>query len=415
MLKLVPEEMNFPIDSMAFTPPSEDESRRHMTPFVPMSNVQVLNGDMSLPSSSLQLSAMQSKVGNIDLPSMPKLNSSIGAGSVSKYELPPGFKKPGTVLGTIEKGVATGNVSFQQLGEQSTPNFNEASLAEGGFGAQNSSVPNLQNFGGRLSSGLPPNVAMPNIVDMNGMATQAIGLSSGLPSASQGNLPNVNGMATQAIDHISSFDISRKNFTPIPGSGPSTPMLGASPIHHRSISRGKRFSTISLVSTLGLGPKQTNRDDSDDGGGWSTGEDSEDEGDDFSDEEEKPPGKQTDAQKLEDLQAQAIFSLVEDVPIVGRNGPSVAKLLFLTNRQGRLIDFADLDKFTQAMDIHPKPKLVMNFMPSFSSHSKVQSNYNHWKYQGKKIGYGHGYVTAAKKDDLDATDRRIGVFLREVR
>jgi hypothetical protein len=388
--------MNFPIDSMAFTP-SEAESRRHMTPSVPMSNVQVLNGDMSLPSSSLQLSAMQSKVGNIDLPSMPKLNS-IGAGSgVSKYELPPGFKKPGTVLGTIEKGVATG-------------------------------IEHLQNFGGRLSSGLPsasqgnlPN--MPSIVDMNGMATQAINLSSGLPSASQGNLPNVampnivdmNGMATQAVDHISSFDISRKNFTPIPGSSPSTPMLGASPIHHRSVSRNTKFSTISLVSTLGLGPNQTNHDDSDDGGGWSTGEDNEDEGDDFSDEEEKPPGKQTDAQKLEDLQAQAIFSLVEDVPIVGRNGPSVAKLLFLTNRQGRLIDFADLDKFTEAMDIHPKPKLVMNFMPSFSSHSKVQSNYNHWKYQGKKIGYGHGYVTAAKKDDLDATDRRIGVFLREVR
>ena len=118
--------------------------------------------------------------------------------------------------------------------------------------------------------------------------------------------------------------------------------------------------------------------------------------------------------KLQDLQAKAIFSLVEDISISTKTGNTDSKLLFLTNRQARQIDLDDLDKFMQAMDIHPKPKLVMNFMPSFASASRVQSKLNHWKYQEGKIGIEEAYDVGEKDlEGMEDTDRRIGVFLRE--
>ncbi|GMI16837.1 hypothetical protein TrLO_g6225 [Triparma laevis f. longispina] len=66
------------------------------------------------------------------------------------------------------------------------------------------------------------------------------------------------------------------------------------------------------------------------------------------------------------------------------------------------------------MDIHPKPKLVMNIMPSFASSSRAQSEFNHWKYQEGKIGIEVAYDVGEKTlEDMEDTDIRIGVFLRE--
>ena len=87
---------------------------------------------------------------------------------------------------------------------------------------------------------------------------------------------------------------------------------------------------------------------------------------------------------------------MEDTPITTKTGNTSSKLLFLTNRQARQIDLDDLDKFMQAMDIHPKPKLVMNFVPSFASSSRVQSKFNHWKYQVGKIGIEAAYDVGEK-------------------
>jgi hypothetical protein len=55
----------------------------------------------------------------------------------------------------------------------------------------------------------------------------------------------------------------------------------------------------------------------------------------------------------------------------------------------------------------------MNFMPSFSSISTVESNYHHWKNQGGGIGHDNGFVTGATPQELEETDREIGIFLQE--
>ena len=118
------------------------------------------------------------------------------------------------------------------------------------------------------------------------------------------------------------------------------------------------------------------------------GADSESEG--SSSDNESSDDNSDQENKLEDLQAKAIFSLVEPIKVKLPGGSTTmdTTLLVLTNRQGEGIEFDDIDKFSQAMDISPRPKLVMNFMPSFAStcDPQVQSNFNHWSYQEGKIG-----------------------------
>jgi hypothetical protein len=67
---------------------------------------------------------------------------------------------------------------------------------------------------------------------------------------------------------------------------------------------------------------------------------------------------------LEDLQIQTIYSLVEPTPVEVNGNSMMPKLLFLTNHQCRQLDLSNLEKFTQAMDINPPPKLVINLLPS---------------------------------------------------
>ena len=67
--------------------------------------------------------------------------------------------------------------------------------------------------------------------------------------------------------------------------------------------------------------------------------------------------------KLEDLQIVNIFSLLKEVTVRGLQ----AKCLFLTNHQARSLDLRNMSKFIMAMDLDPKPKLVINFFEAFAS------------------------------------------------
>ena len=135
------------------------------------------------------------------------------------------------------------------------------------------------------------------------------------------------------------------NMSPLYVLGVLSPVKGPKP---GLLRRGSSHAVQSFHTLIG---KSLVYDDSEDSDGSSGGSSSASLFDD------KPPALQTDAQKLEDLQAQAIFSLVETVPLNTKNGTSTAKLLFLTNRQAGQMNVDDIDKFTEAMDINPKPKV----------------------------------------------------------
>ena len=123
---------------------------------------------------------------------------------------------------------------------------------------------------------------------------------------------------------------------------------------------------------------------------------------------------------LEELQIQTIYSLVEPVPIEVNGSTMMSKLLFLTNHQCRQLDLGNLSKFTQAMDINPAPKLVINFLCSTASHmDTVASEGGHWSTRPggvpteDLINSGYPYSEVEGRKGLSATDRKIAIFLRE--
>jgi hypothetical protein len=67
--------------------------------------------------------------------------------------------------------------------------------------------------------------------------------------------------------------------------------------------------------------------------------------------------------ELEKLQVETIYSLVEKIELPSGK----LNMLFLTNDQARQFDFTDIDKVTRAMDINPKPKLIININKSPNS------------------------------------------------
>jgi hypothetical protein len=68
--------------------------------------------------------------------------------------------------------------------------------------------------------------------------------------------------------------------------------------------------------------------------------------------------------QLEELQIRTIFSLVEPLEIEFDSKTMKKKLLFITNKQARKFDFTNMTHFLQALDITPRPQLVINLMPS---------------------------------------------------
>ena len=90
------------------------------------------------------------------------------------------------------------------------------------------------------------------------------------------------------------------------------------------------------------------------------------------------------------------------------------KLLFVTNKQARMFDLGDMDRFIQAFDVTPKPKLVINLFPSFATHIASQPFMHHWS--GLKGDFGdHHFHCEVDKRSLHETDRKIGMFLKKCR
>lgn len=77
--------------------------------------------------------------------------------------------------------------------------------------------------------------------------------------------------------------------------------------------------------------------------------------------------------ELEDLQSKNIFSLLKEVTIKGIQ----AKCLYLTNRQAQMLNLENMDKFVMAMDLEPKPKLVINLFEAFASFGHNAYDHGH--------------------------------------
>eukprot|EP00282_Hemiselmis_andersenii_P037558 CAMPEP_0169426518 /NCGR_PEP_ID=MMETSP1042-20121227/250_1 /TAXON_ID=464988 /ORGANISM="Hemiselmis andersenii, Strain CCMP1180" /LENGTH=1005 /DNA_ID=CAMNT_0009536455 /DNA_START=113 /DNA_END=3128 /DNA_ORIENTATION=- len=69
-------------------------------------------------------------------------------------------------------------------------------------------------------------------------------------------------------------------------------------------------------------------------------------------------------QQLEELQVATIYSLIEDVKVEVRGTDTWRKLLFLSNKQANKFNLDDLDKVLTAIDLTPRPRLIISLMES---------------------------------------------------
>lgn len=112
--------------------------------------------------------------------------------------------------------------------------------------------------------------------------------------------------------------------------------------------------------------------------------------------------------ELERLQIATIFSLVETIPT--RDGGHL-NLLFLTNNQAAEFDFTDIDKVMTAMDIKPKPKLVVTIFKSMFHMGGT--SFRDSQFFADTMFTPHCYVSENNVDDMIQSERRITLFLKE--
>lgn len=125
---------------------------------------------------------------------------------------------------------------------------------------------------------------------------------------------------------------------------------------------------------------------------------------------------------LEVLQLQTIFSLVERVR-VNTDGTEMTKtLLFLTNRQALNLPLVDITKLMSALDILPRPKLVINVVQSHAFDPTVvlygaPCSEHHYcgssiKLFSNDVNCCHYFVSEESLESAFRTEVKISVFLQ---
>lgn len=118
--------------------------------------------------------------------------------------------------------------------------------------------------------------------------------------------------------------------------------------------------------------------------------------------------------QLEDLQLRTIYTLVENCEVEANGVGYMRKLLFLTNKQARKFDFGNIDKFLNAFDVSPQPKLIINLVASFATVTALNENDCHLcKLKADELSPNGTYYSEKKASDVEATDRAIATFLEE--
>lgn len=116
--------------------------------------------------------------------------------------------------------------------------------------------------------------------------------------------------------------------------------------------------------------------------------------------------------ELEKLQVQTIYSLVEEIELPSGK----LNMLFLTNDQANQFDFSDIDKVMRAMDINPKPKLIININKSPNSLGATTYHDCCGVAGSPADAFSDSdflYVAEPDKASLVATNQKMAMFLKE--
>ena len=122
-------------------------------------------------------------------------------------------------------------------------------------------------------------------------------------------------------------------------------------------------------------------------------------GDDVSDDYRK---------ELERLQIATIYSLVEQVPM---KGGGKMNFLFLTNSQAAEFNFSDIDKVMNAMEIKPRPKLIVTMYKSLMTVGSTNSTYG--SYSTDDIFSSRCYAAEKNRSSFKETERELAMFLKD--
>jgi hypothetical protein len=117
--------------------------------------------------------------------------------------------------------------------------------------------------------------------------------------------------------------------------------------------------------------------------------------------------------QLEELQIRTIFSLVEPLEIEIDSKTMHKKLLFITSKQARKFDFTNMSYFLQAMDITPRPQLVINLMPSLWRQGPLAGCLASEDDASRKLKLDFGMHTEAGQAGLEASDLNVMLFLQQ--
>jgi len=112
--------------------------------------------------------------------------------------------------------------------------------------------------------------------------------------------------------------------------------------------------------------------------------------------------------ELERLQIATIYSLVEEVP--AKKGGDL-NMLFLTNSQANSFDFTDIDKVMNAMNMAPRPKLVVTIMKSY-----VHCGANHYMdsvVPEDDMFTSHCYIGEKDSESYEETAQKMALFLKD--
>ena len=124
---------------------------------------------------------------------------------------------------------------------------------------------------------------------------------------------------------------------------------------------------------------------------------------------------------LERLQIETIVGLVESLEIEVGGARFKQKLLFLSNKQARLLPLDNIDKVMSGLDFYPRPKLVIQLVAStaagFGQSMMSLLLEHHWTDCGIKtesVNTTRQFVS--EKDGLNGlrdTEYKIQTFLKE--
>jgi hypothetical protein len=112
--------------------------------------------------------------------------------------------------------------------------------------------------------------------------------------------------------------------------------------------------------------------------------------------------------ELERLQIATIYSLVEQVPT---NGGSKMNFLFLTNSQAAEFNFSDIEKVMNAMEIKPRPKLIITIYKSGMTFGSTNSTFG--SYSMEDIFSPRCYVAEKTRSSFKETERELAMFLKD--